>query len=165
MSRNNLRVVVASDINPRDGIGVEIYIDEDLVLEIFRDEYRISDDRSDVQLDKVEVLLRSSYWAKERPRETMVVSIENSICFSLLHKNEQVGFARVVTDFASVAYIADLIIHPDHRGRGLGKWMFGKISNDPRWNAKFQFLATDDAHGLYEQFGFSGSSKLMSTKI
>ncbi|WP_374973724.1 GNAT family N-acetyltransferase [Spongiibacter marinus] len=128
-------------------------------------DYRISDDRSDVQLDKVEALLRSSYWAKERPLETMMVSIDNSICFSLLHKNEQVGFARVVTDFASVAYIADLIIHPDHRGRGLGKWMFGKISNDPRWRAKFQFLATDDAHGLYEQFGFSGSSKLMSTKV
>ena len=91
--------------------------------------------------------------------------IGNSICFSLLHKGEQVGFARVVTDFASVAYIADLIIHPDHRGRGLGKWMFGEITNDPRWSAKFQFLATDDADGLYEQFGFSGSSKLMSTKI
>lgn len=127
--------------------------------------YRISDDRCDVQIDKVEALLRSSYWAKERPLETMKVSIENSVCFSLFHKDEQVGFARVVTDFASVAYIADLIIHPDHCGRGFGKWMFGKINNDQRWSAKFQFLATDDAHTLYEQFGFSGSSKLMSTKI
>lgn len=127
--------------------------------------YRISDDRNDVQIDKVEALLRLSYWAKERPLETMMVSIENSICFSLFHKDEQVGFARVVTDFASVAYIADLIIHPDHRGKALGKWMFGEINNDPRWSSKFQFLATDDAHTLYEQFGFSGSSKLMSTKI
>ena len=127
--------------------------------------YRISDDRNDVQIDKVEALLRLSYWAKERPLETMMVSIENSICFSLFHKDEQVGFARVVTDFASVAYIADLIIHPDHRGKALGKWMFGEINNDPRWSSKFQFLATDDAHTLYEQFGFSGSSKLMSTTI
>jgi GNAT superfamily N-acetyltransferase len=127
--------------------------------------YRISDDRNDVQIDKVEALLRSSYWAKERPLETIIVSIENSICFSLYYKDEQVGFARVVTDFASVAYIADLIIHSDHRGKGLGKWMFGVINNDPRWSAKFQFLATDDAHALYEQFGFSSSNKLMSTKI
>lgn len=68
-------------------------------------------------------------------------------------------------DPVSFAYIADLIIHPDHRSKGVGKWMFGVIANDPRWNSKFQFLATDDAHGLYERFGFSGSNKLMSTKI
>lgn len=127
--------------------------------------YRISDDRKEVQLDKVEPLLRSSYWASERPLETMKVSIENSICFSLFFDSIQVGFARVVTDFASVAYIADLIIHPDHRAKGIGKWMFEVIHSDSRWCSKFQFLATDDAHGLYEQFGFSGSSKLMSTKI
>lgn len=127
--------------------------------------YRICDDREEVQLDKVELLLRSSYWASERTLETMKLSIENSICFSLFLDNVQIGFARVVTDFASVAYIADLIIYPDHRGKGLGKWMFGVIVNDPRWCSKFQFLVTDDAHGLYEKFGFSGSNKLMSTKI
>lgn len=127
--------------------------------------YRISDNREEIQLDIVESLLRSSYWASERSLETMKVSIENSVCFSLLCDDIQVGFARVVSDFASVAYIADLIIHPDHRSKGIGKWMFGVIVNDPRWCSKFQFLATDDAHGLYEKFGFSGSNKLMSTKI
>ncbi len=127
--------------------------------------YRISDDRKEIQLDKVERLLRSSYWASERPLETIKLSIENSICFSLFFENVQVGFARVVTDFASVAYIADLIIHPDHRAKGIGKWMFGVIHSDSRWYSRFQFLATDDAHSLYQQFGFSGSNKLMSTKI
>ena len=127
--------------------------------------YQLSDSREDVQLDAVESLLSSSYWAAERNLETIKVSIENSICFSLLCSGTQVGFARVVTDFASVAYIADLIVHPDHRSKGLGKWMFGVIVNDPRWCSKFQFLATDDAHGLYEKFGFSSSTKLMSTKI
>ncbi len=127
--------------------------------------YRISDDRDEIQLDIVESLLRSSYWASERSLETIKVSIENSVCFSLFCNGTQVGFARVVTDFASVAYIADLIIHPDHRSRGIGQWMFGVIVDDPRWCSKFQFLATDDAHGLYEKFGFSGSNKLMSTKI
>jgi hypothetical protein len=127
--------------------------------------YRISDDRNEIQLDIVESLLRSSYWASERSLEAMKVSIKNSVCFSLFCNGIQVGFARVVTDFASVAYIADLIIHPDHRSKDMGKWMFGVIVNDPRWCSKFQFLATDDAHGLYEKFGFSGSNKLMSTKI
>ncbi|WP_269620036.1 GNAT family N-acetyltransferase [Zhongshania sp. BJYM1] len=129
------------------------------------EDYRISDDHEEIQLEIVESLLRSSYWASERSLETMKISIENSICFSLFFNGDQVGFARVVTDFASVAYIADLIIHPDHRSKGIGKWMFGVIVNDPRWCSMFQFLATDDAHGLYEQFGFSGSTKLMSTKI
>ncbi|NKI19229.1 GNAT family N-acetyltransferase [Spongiibacter sp. KMU-166] len=122
--------------------------------------YRLSDDRGDVELDVVEALLRSSYWASERSLETMRVSIANSVCFSLFCGDAQVGFARVVTDFASVAYIADLIIHPGHRALGLGTWMFGVIVNDPRWCSKFQFLATDDAHGLYEKFGFSGSTKI-----
>ena len=127
--------------------------------------YKISDDREEIQLGMVESLLKSSYWASERSLETIELSIKNSVCFSLFCDGIQVGFARVVTDYASVAYIADLIIHPDHRSKGLGKWMFRVIVSDPRWCSKFQFLATDDAHGLYEKFGFSNSKKLMSTKI
>ena len=129
------------------------------------DNYRISDNREDIQLDKVESLLQSSYWASERSLETIKISIENSVCFSVFSEGVQIGFARVVTDFASVAYIADLIIHSEHRSKGLGKWLAEIIVNDPRWNSKFQFLATDDAHGLYKRFGFTGSNKLMSTKI
>ena len=135
------------------------------VMHYDKGNYRLSDDREDIQIDSVESLLRSSYWASERSLETIEVSIAHSVCFSLFCGGRQVGFARVVTDFASVAYIADLIIHPNHRANGIGKWMFGVIVNDPRWHSKFQFLATDDAHGLYEKFGFSGSNKLMSTKI
>ncbi|EWH09559.1 acetyltransferase [Catenovulum agarivorans DS-2] len=127
--------------------------------------YRLSDDRTDIQFDQVVALLRLSYWAKERPVDTIKQSIDNSVCFGLFYQNVQVGFARVVTDFASVAYIADLIIHPDHRGAGIGKWMFEIIHCDARWRTKFQFLVTDDAHGLYEKFGFSGSNKLMSTEV
>ncbi|KXF83324.1 GNAT family N-acetyltransferase [Enterovibrio coralii] len=130
-----------------------------------KDNYRISDDREDVQFDKVESLLRSSYWASERSVETIKVSISNSVCFSLFADKTQIGFARVVTDFASVAYIADLIIQEDYRSQGLGKWLIETIVSDPRWEAKFKFLVTDDAHGLYEKYGFSGSSKLMSTKV
>jgi len=135
------------------------------VMHYDKGNYRLSDNREEVELDAVESLLRSSYWASERSLETMKVSIANSVCFSLFCGDTQVGFARVVTDFVSVAYIADLIIHPNHRAKGIGKWMFEVIVNDPRWRSKFQFLATDDAHGLYEKFGFSNSNKLMSTKI
>ena len=128
-------------------------------------DYHIHDERNMIQLNKVESMLKSSYWASERDSKTIQTSIDNSVCFSLHHGNNQVGFARVVTDYASVAYIADLIIEPNHRGKGLGKWLMETIVNDSRWINKFQFLVTDDAHKLYEGFGFSGSPKLMSTKI
>ncbi|MCP4595809.1 GNAT family N-acetyltransferase [Neptuniibacter sp.] len=127
--------------------------------------YFISDDRDDIQLEQVTSLLMSSYWAQERSLETIKTSIQHSICFSLFCDDVQVGFARVVTDFSSVAYIADFIIQAEHRSKGIGKWMFGVIVNDPRWSSKFQFLVTDDAHGLYERYGFSGSHKLMSTEV
>ncbi|WP_114764532.1 GNAT family N-acetyltransferase [Vibrio rhodolitus] len=130
-----------------------------------KDSYRISDNRDEVQLDQVESLLRSSYWARERSIETIKVSISHSVCFSLFVDEHQIGFARVVTDFASVAYLADLIIHQDYRGQGLGKWLVQTIVDDPRWVSKFQFLVTDDAHSLYGKFGFSGSSKLMATQV
>ena len=128
-------------------------------------DYTISDDREAVQLDRVAALLKTSYWAKERDLETIRLSIANSVCFSLFHQQEQVGFARVVTDMASVAYIADVIIDSSHRGKGLGKWLVETVLSVPRWSNRFQLLATDDAHTLYDRFGFSGSHKLMSTKI
>ena len=130
-----------------------------------KDNYLICDEKEAVQLDKVEALLRTSYWADNRDIETIKTSIANSVCFSLFCNNEQIGFARVVTDFASVAYIADVIIEPGHRGKGLGKWLMETLINDPRWKSKFQFLATDDAQGLYKRYGFSGSEKLMSTEV
>ncbi len=127
--------------------------------------YHIYDDRNKVDLAQVESLLKKSYWANERDLETIQVSINNSICFSLFHNKTQVGFGRVVTDFASVAYISDVIIDPEHRGKGLGKWLVEIMMNDPRWKTKFQFLVTDDAHSLYERFGFTNSHKLMSTLL
>ncbi len=127
--------------------------------------YCIYDERDKVQLNKVKMLLKQSYWANERDVDTILTTINNSICFSMHCGNEQIGFARVVTDFASVAYIADVIIDPEHRKKSLGKWFVEVIVNDSRWKNKFQILATDDAHTLYEKFGFSGSNRLMSTKI
>ena len=127
--------------------------------------YYIYDDRNKVQLDDVKSLLKQSYWASDRDVETIQISINNSICFSLFHNKKQIGFGRVVTDFASVAYISDVIIDSKHRTQGLGKWLVNTIVNDSRWKSKLQLLVTDDAHSLYEEFGFSSSHKLMSTKV
>lgn len=131
----------------------------------FKGGYYIYDDRKKIQLDAVKSLLKQSYWANDRDIETIQVSINNSICFSLFHQEKQIGFGRVVTDFASVAYISDVIIDSEHRSEGLGKWLVNTIVNDSRWKNKFQLLVTDDAHSLYQMFGFSSSHKLMSTKV
>jgi len=128
-------------------------------------DYHIYDDRNKIQLDKVELLLKKSYWANERNSDTIKVSISNSICFSLFYKKTQIGFGRVVTDFSTVAYISDVIIASEHRSKGLGKWLVETMINDSRWKGVFQLLVTDDAHSLYERFGFSSKSQLMSTKV
>jgi hypothetical protein len=86
--------------------------------------YYIYDDRDKIQFDEVKSLLKQSYWANDRDVETIQISINNSIYFSLFHNNKQVGFGRVVTDFASVAYISDVIIDSKHRTEGLGKWLY-----------------------------------------
>ncbi|WP_415901734.1 GNAT family N-acetyltransferase [Neptuniibacter sp. QD29_5] len=130
-----------------------------------KEEFRIYDEREMIQLDSVQTLLKQSYWANQRSIDDIKTSIDNSVCFSLFKGEAQIGFARVVTDFASVAYLADVIIDKQYRGQGLGKWLTETMVNDPRWKDKFKFLVTDDAHGLYTRLGFSGSEKLMSTKV
>lgn len=120
-----------------------------------RGDYYITDDRSAVDLDVVEALLRGSYWAADRPRAAIETSLANSTCFSVLHQGQQVGFARVVTDHAAFAWIADVMIAEAHRGWGLGKWLVQCVLEHPCVaNTSLQLLRTRDAHGLYERFGF-----------
>lgn len=100
--------------------------------------------------------LASSYWAKGIPPATVEKSIEHSLCFALLDGDRQVGFARVISDYATIAYLGDVFVLPEYRGKGLSKWLMECITNHPglqglrRW-----VLATSDAHGLYEKFGFT----------
>lgn len=118
-------------------------------------EYLISSDKSLLDIKVIQKYLSNSYWAKNRKLNVTKRSIENSICFGLYHNETQVGFARVITDKATFAYLADVFILEPHRGKGLSKWMmkvvfeYGEFKNLRRW-----FLATKDAHGLYEKFGF-----------
>ncbi|MBA3705961.1 MAG: GNAT family N-acetyltransferase [Bacteroidetes bacterium] len=119
-------------------------------------EYLISTDKSKLDIKAIQNYLSTSYWAKNRLLKTTKLTIKNSLCFGVYYKNEQVGFARVVTDYATFAYLADVFILEDHRGKGLSKWLmevilnYGEVQNLRRW-----FLATRDAHTLYEKFGFT----------
>ncbi len=105
-------------------------------------------------------LCHESYWAKNIPVAVVEKSIEGSFCFGVYHQGRQVGFARVITDHATFAYLADVFIVQEYRGKGLSKWLMETIMNNPalqglrRW-----LLATMDAHGLYAQFGFAPLDK------
>ena len=122
-----------------------------------RGEYTIATDSARVDIDVVHrYLSEESYWAQNIPREVVARSIAHSLCFSVLHEENQIGFARVTSDRATVAYLGDVFILPSHRGKGLSKWLMECVSSHPalqglrRW-----MLATSDAHGLYAQFGFT----------
>jgi len=99
--------------------------------------------------------LTTSYWTKGCSRERVVKSIEQSPCFGLYHANEQIGFARVLTDYVVHAFLADAFVLDTHRGKGLGVWLvevvtnFQELSSIRRWH-----LSTKDAHDLYRKFGF-----------
>ncbi|MFC7442508.1 GNAT family N-acetyltransferase [Laceyella putida] len=116
--------------------------------------YRISDCKDLLELDAIHALLQSSYWAADRTRDRIEKSIENSLCFGVYNESEQVGFMRVVTDYATFSWICDVIIHPDHRGIGLGKWLMQILVEHEAVRHTLMILGTRDAHGLYEQYGF-----------
>src|SRR6185369_1193571 len=123
-------------------------------------DYEVSTDPARIDALMVHEVLTSSYWAKGIPLETVQESIENSISFGVYHGQQLVGFARVISDRATFAYLADVFILPSHRGRGLSRWLMECIVGHPdlqglrRW-----MLATRDAHGLYAQFGFTAVKK------
>jgi len=117
--------------------------------------YEISTDRSRLDVALIHDFLRSSYWAQGIPRAVVERSIQHSLCFGAFLGGRQVGFARVVSDFASFAYVADVFVVPEHRGRGISKLLMRAIIEHPDLQRLRRILlATRDAHGLYAQFGF-----------
>ena len=114
----------------------------------------ISDDKSRLQLDRICALLATTYWAQNRSRETIQTAIANSLCFGVYHNGEQIGFARCVTDGATVYWLADVIIDEHHRGKGIGKALIQAVVGHERLKNLTGILGTKDAHGLYEQYGF-----------
>ena len=118
-------------------------------------DFEISTDPARIDVAVVHDFLTNCYWAKGISLELVQRSLQHSICFSIFHGNAQIGFARVITDRATFAYLADVFVLESHRGQGLSKWLMECIQSHPdlqglrRW-----MLATRDAHGLYRQFGF-----------
>lgn len=118
--------------------------------------YMISTDKSLLDMDLIyNYLSQESYWAKNIPREKVLTSVENSLCFGIYKGGHQVGFARVVTDKATFAYLADVLIVGGFRGLGLSKWLVQTIlAHEDLQGLRRWLLATADAHKLYSQFGF-----------
>jgi GNAT superfamily N-acetyltransferase len=124
--------------------------------EWIKGEYVISADPVRLDIAMIhEYLSSSAYWAMGRPIEVVRRSIENSLPFGVYHGCAQIGFARVVTDYATFAWLADVFLLPEFRGQGLGKWLIGAIVEHPRlFGLGRWILGTKDAHGLYAQYGF-----------
>ncbi len=120
-------------------------------------EFTISTDGNLLQIDAIHKFLsEESYWAKERTKEQTVTAIENSLSFGVYFGGSQIGFARVVTDYATFAYLGDVYILEEFRGRGLSKWLLEVIiSHQDLQGFRRWILATKDAHTLYEKFDFT----------
>jgi N-acetylglutamate synthase-like GNAT family acetyltransferase len=130
------------------------------LVERRRGDYVISTDRARLDLDVVHGFLTHSYWAKGISRDLVARSIQHSLCFGVYERSAQVGFARVISDYTTFAYIGDVFVLESHRGRGLSKWMMECIVQHPLLqNLRRWILATRDAHGLYSKFGFTSLQK------
>lgn len=128
-------------------------------------DYILYDDKERVDMSALHALLRQTYWAGSRSREKLETLVMNSTCFSLYSDQELIAFVRVVSDFASTSWIADMVVKSSHRGEGLGQWMMAQVLAHPRL-AHTQFaLQTKDAHAFYEKLGFAQRPTLMSTAI
>lgn len=123
-------------------------------MELFYKGYKISDDKVLISVDKVCELLSKSYWANQRSKEKIEKSIKNSICFGVYDNDNMIGFARVVTDGATMYWLCDVIIEEKYRGAGLGEKLIECITEMEELKGLFGILATRDAHGLYEKYGF-----------
>ena len=125
-------------------------------IETHRDQFTISSDSARLDIEVILDFFTRAYWTKGRPRERTERALENSLVFGVYEGKKQIGIARVISDYSIFAYICDVFIHEDYRAHGIGKWLMETIMSHPdlqglrRWT-----LVTRDAHGLYEQFGFS----------
>ena len=129
-------------------------------MEYHRGEFTVTTDRARLSEPLIYEYLSHSYWAEGIPRKTVARSMRNSLCFGLLEGSRQIGFARVITDSATFAYLADVFILEPYRGRGLAKFLMESILKHPQLQGLRRWvLATRDAHALYRKFGFTPLAK------
>lgn len=124
-------------------------------LELTREPFSLSTDPRRLDVDAIHAYLSRSFWAEGIPKEIVAKSIANSLCFGLFHERSQIGFARVITDRATFAYLCDVYVLEEHRGKGLGKWLIEVVMAHADLQGLRRFLlVTRDAHGLYSRHGF-----------
>jgi GNAT superfamily N-acetyltransferase len=126
-------------------------------LTIYKDKFCISTDKVKLDIGAIhEFLSTKAYWCLNIPKDKVQTAIQNSLCFGVYQDEKQIGFARIITDFSTIAYLGDVYILEEYRGLGLSKWLMETITNHPnlqelrRW-----ILLTSDAHRLYRQFGWT----------
>lgn len=121
-----------------------------------KENYRISTDPTRFDIEAIHAYLVRSYWAEGIPRGVVERAIAGSLCFGLFDQERQIGFARVVTDRATFAYLCDVYVLEEYQGRGLGSWLMETVQSHPELQSLRRFvLVTRDAHRLYERFGFT----------
>ena len=118
-------------------------------------DFWITDDNDDADIDFIWQSLVGTYWAEGRPRDVVEKSVRRSVMLSMFQDHRPVGFTRIVGDQSTFAWICDVYVHPDYRGQGLGKWMMACCLEHPICKVRINMLATKDAHGLYEKYGFA----------
>lgn len=119
-------------------------------------DYAISTDKLKLNIDVIHSFLTTSYWAQGILRSTVEQCIKNSLCFGAYYGDEQVGFARVISDYTTFAYLADVFVVEAHRGNGVSKMIMDEVIKHPQLQGLRRFvLGTRDAHGLYEKYGFT----------
>jgi GNAT superfamily N-acetyltransferase len=128
-------------------------------------QYKISNDKSLLSIKRISELLSKSYWASKRPKEVIQKSIDNSICYGVYCNEEQIGYGRIITDYATTYYICDVILDEEYRGKGLGRKLIQCMIEFEDFSEKFGILATKDAHGLYQKYGFVKDEKAFMYRI
>jgi len=124
-------------------------------MDIQKDSFIISTDKGKLNITYIHQFLTQSYWAENIPLEIVQRSIDGAMCFGVYNDEQQIGFARVITDKATFGYLADVFIDEKYRGRGLSKWLMETIMSHPDLQGfRNWHLGTRDAHGLYAKFGF-----------
>lgn len=137
------------------------------IYEQVNGDYLISIDKNLLQIDVIhDYLSNQSYWANSIPKTIVATAIEQSICYGIYYNKLQVGFARVISDCATFAYLADVFIVPQHQDKGLGKWLIQFIQQTPKLQGLRRWLlTTKDAHGLYKQFGWQPINDDMKQRL
>lgn len=139
------------EVQDKDGTPIFVY---------HKAPFRVSTDPVRLDLDVIHGFLYHCYWSPGIPRELVAQAIHHSLCFGLYEEERQIGFARVVTDYTSFAYLADVFVLPDQRHQGLGVWLIDCVINCPALQTIRSFLlATRDAQGLYRKFGFENADE------